>query len=369
MSTTRSTTQSILDRIDEQIASLKHDIELNHGKRGNAERRAQLDALVAKRWTAFSHTSDAHKKINGQNLDGPRSDHSIERKRALINAVAQCNIVRGSYSELDVSNPHTDEHYYSSEIAQVMTLTTHPALRQFAAWREANDVLQRAVDFGLLDEAGIEDAGSSRRRNRWQAVNHDIYSYTHDGKLICVQQRESESDGRYTNVKIRYFVTDGETAVEILNGRKQIVKRAAKADPAPDSPLRALRNDLPAEWQELIDPAPVKFAAVKIELSGTGYKLLEQREDGALASLWKSDYTYRIGALRSQHVEEDHGGGLYYYLTRDECKKLTAGNWGRTIRRFAVVRCEVGGRTLEYPSGKRASTYLRPVEIVETIEA
>jgi hypothetical protein len=364
-----TTTQQVTDRINAQIAALKNEIDANHGKRGNAERRTQLEALYAKHSRIIGYSEQVRKNLNSQNLPDPRSEYKIERSRKLIDTSAASEIVRAYYSELTLKHPPTFDYCYSSEIERcVMTMTTHPALRKFAAWREANDVLQRAIEFGLLDEAGIVDTGSSRRRSRWEAVNHDIYSYTHDGKLIVVQQRESESDGRYTNVKIRYFVTDGERAIEIVNGKKQIIKRAATADAAPDSPLRALRSILPAEWQELIDGTPVKLAGTK-RATGTGYKLLEMAEDGTLRSLWSADYQYTLGKTKMQKAREDHRGGLYYYRTPDECKRLAAGNWGRTIAQFALVRCEVGGNTIEYDSGKRASTYLRPVEVVETIAA
>jgi len=357
------------DRIKSQIDALKNEIEANHGKRGNAERRAQLEALYTKRSQILNYHETAQRNINSENLTGPRSGYQIERQIDIINAAAKCEIVRGYYSELALRKPTTFDYMYSSEIERcLMSMTTHPQLSQFAAWRDAHDMLRRAIDFGLLDEAGIEDTGSSRRRSRWQAVNHDIYGYTHDGKLIVVQQRESESDGRYTNVKIRYFVTDGETAIEIVNGRKQIIKRAAKSDPAPDSPLRALRDNLPLTWQEMIDETPVKLAGPKIEFF-TGYKLLEMVEDGSLRSLWNADYYYILGRTKRQAARGNHRGGLYYYRTPDECKNLIDGNWGRTINTFAVVRCDVGGNTIEYESGKRASTYLRPVEVIETIAA
>lgn len=364
-----NTTQSAVhDRINEQIAALKNEIELNHGKRGNTERRTQLEALYTKCSQIINYHLNAQINIHSNDLPAPRDDYQIKSKRDLIDTCAKSEIVRAYYSELTLKRAPTFDYIYSSEIERcVMTMTTHPRLRKFAAWREAHEVIQRAIDFGLLDAAGIEDTGSSRRRSRWSAINHDIYGYSHDGKLVCVQQRESESDGRYTNVKIRYFVTDGETAVEILNGRKQIIKRAAKSDQAPDSPLRALRDSLPLTWQEMIDQTPVKMAGPKIEMS-TGYKLLEAMPDGSLRSLWSADYYYTLGRVKRQAARHNHGGGLYWYPTIEECKNLTATNWGRTIERFAVTRCEVGGTTLVYESGKRASTYLRPVEVVEVIE-
>ena len=364
-----TTQKQLTNRINERIAELENEIELNHGKRGNAERRTQLEALYTKRNQIGTYHEHAQRNIHSRDLPDPRDDYQIKRHLELIDTCSKCEIVRGYYSELTLKHAPTFDYIYSSEIERgLMSMTTHPQLSKFSAWREAHDVLQRAIEFGLLDEAGIEDTGSSRRRSRWEAVNHDIYGYTHDGKLIVAQQRESESDGRYTNVKIRYFVTDGETAVEIHNGRKQIIKRAAKSDEVPDSPLRALRNDLPLTWQELIDETPVKLAGPMIEYS-TGYKLLEMVGDGSLRSLWSADYYYTLGRTKREAARGNHRGGLYYYRTPDECKALAAGNWGRTINTFALVRCEVGGNTVEYESGKRASTYLRPVEVIETIVA
>jgi len=39
-------------------------------------------------------------------------------------------------------------------------------------------------------------------------------------------------------------------------------------------------------------------------------------------------------------------------------------DWGREITDYVIVHCEVSGTILRYAAGKRAATYLRPVEIV-----
>jgi hypothetical protein len=244
---------AVLSRISEQIKALESEIEANAGKRGNPQRRAQLETLNKKSYTARFFHSRVQENLASQNLPNPRSSSKPEHTRERIAAASKRDVYRDSWGALTCPRDVED-------LLREVKIT-HPLLAKFAAWKNANEVKRRAVDFGILDEAGIVDTGSSRRRSRWASVNHSIYSYSANGKLAVIQQRECESDGKYTNLKIRYFVTDGENAIELQNGKKQSVKRAAAADAAPDSPLRALRSILPEDWQALVDDKPVKFPA------------------------------------------------------------------------------------------------------------
>ena len=228
-------------------------------------------------------------------------------------------------------------------------------------WEDATAVVARAVRCGVLERAGIGDAGGSKRSPRWAAVNHDIYGIAASGRLVVVQERHASNNKYGTSVQISYYVTDGDTGVEIQNGTKSLVKRAAKADPAPDSPLRALRHLLPDEWQEMVSTSPVSYPAPATE---SGYKLLERGEGDTLRSLWDADYTYRLGRRQCNAARRDHGGGLYYYATREECEAMKSIDWGREITDYVIIRCDISGTILRYESGKRAATYLRPVEIV-----
>src|SRR3990167_3681262 len=228
-------------------------------------------------------------------------------------------------------------------------------------WEDANTVVSRAVRCGVLERAGIGDAGGSKRSPRWAAVNHDIYGIAASGRLVLVQDPHASNNKYGPQVQISYYVTDGDLGVEIQNGTKSLVKRAAKADPAPDSPLRALRHLLPDDWQKMVNTHPVSYPSPATE---SGYKLLERDEGGVLRSLWDSDYTYALGRRQCNAARRDHGGGLYYYASREECESMKGIDWGREITDYVIVRCEVSGTILRYESGKRAATYLRPVEIV-----
>jgi len=355
----------------DQYETLKREIEENHGKRGNAERRQKLEALRERMQQIDSYRKTLREKLNSANLPDPRDQSHVKFVRESIDRAATAEVGRGVYAEITVKvttpSPMYGE-YGTGVVATIKKFLTHPRLKRFAAWRNAWTVIGRAVDFGILDEARFDSDRISSRRSSWESVNHDLYAYSQDGKLVLVQQRECENDGKYTNIKIRYFVTDGERAIELPNGKKQIVKRAAASDPSFDSPLRAVRSMLSEDWQAMIDATPVKFAAFGGTIKySTGFKLLEQRE-GKLFSLWSRDYGYKLGRRECDKARDDHCGGLYYYRDAEQARALTTTNWGRSINQFVIVRCDVGGTTIDYGS-KCASTYLRPVEIVETISA
>jgi hypothetical protein len=236
----------------------------------------------------------------------------------------------------------------------------------------AGEILRRAIEFGLLHKQGIHDTGSSRRRNRWAACNHDIYGVSGDGRLILIQERHSESDGRYTSVKKDYYITDGESAWPVPQAKKGLVKRAANAQPLLlDAPLRVFRASLPDEWQDLIDPQCLKLSTpLTVQ---RGWKLLEQREDGTLVSLWDGEQVYEIGKRYSNRAQPDHGGGYYWYTLevggKERAEALKEKDWGREIVRFALCECEFAGNTIEYSNGKRASTYMKIVSVQKVLDA
>lgn len=361
--------------IAERIAEIEQLIELNRGKRGNTERRVQLNQLYVRKNMLGDYRANLREKMNSQNYaNDARDNYHPAQVRHDIKLIAMyAGITRGGYGKLEInySIPTRPDCYqrgltgYNTPSQIIDRYPTHPRLAKFAAWNNAWVVIKRANEFGILEDAGITDLGGSHSRRQWSAINHDLYAYNADGRLVIVQQRESASDGKYRTLKIRYFVTDGETAIELQNGKKQLVKRAASANPTPDSPLRALRDILPDDWQAMVSDTPVKFTSTIVY--DNGYKLLELR-NGQLLSLWNDKFEYAVGQRKCDRARDDHNGGLYYYKSPEFARKLTTNNWGRIIPQFVLVKCAVGGNTVQYGS-KYASTYLTPVEILETINA
>jgi hypothetical protein len=288
-----------------------------------------------------------------------RSASRVEMTREQITAAAASQIERGAYAELQLTLPATT--WYRS-IAFPQRFWGHPALAHLQPYWQAWDIVNTCPDIPA-SECEFD------RKGRGYAVNIDIYGYNVDGSLALVQVRRTEIQ-KYRNTTVRYYVTDGATAVEITNGKKALIKKAAQADPRPDSPLRCVRSLLPAAWQARIADEPIKFLSYAPK-PWPAWKVYRRTVDDSLLSMY-DDTAWQLGTSRTEKAAENHGGG-YYVRTGNPDRireQFEAGDLvnvpdGRNSEWVAVlVRCECRGRKIQYDSGKIAVSICKPVEIV-----
>jgi hypothetical protein len=103
-----------------------------------------------------------------------------------------------------------------------------------------------------------------------------------------------------------------------------------------------------------------------------------------MTSLYDGRTCYEIGKRLAEAVDRRagqdngwgdavHGGGWYSHPSIDKVKKLLIdGNLVpdkklEGVKAVAIIKCEISGRIVSFPNGKIASTYLTPVEVVETV--
>ncbi len=142
-----------------------------------------------------------------------------------------------------------------------------------------------------------------------------------------------------------------------------------------------LRRDILAAYQEQAPAwakAPGKLEAdystpKHRQTKTTSYKLVRV-VDGRYYSVYKPDEEYVIGTLKRQRAKKHHGGGYYSYPKMERLlemfreQKLFPYRNYREPMTLALLECEIGGRVIEYSSGKWSSTFLRPLSIISTIE-
>lgn len=338
----------------ERIAQLRQEIEDNFGKRGNAERREQLAALVERQRVLDNYRWVLKQRLHSADHKAARPTYHAEETRKAIAWAAKGEYARGEYGQLTIENRAPLVGWLPT-LSVLRTYPTHPALAHLKPYLTADETLKRAFNAGLLPEPWAD----FDRKGRGKAVNYDLYGFAQDGALILVQQRIFERR-KYTNVTLRYYVTDGEAIVEIQNGAKSLIKRAAATSTAPDITLRAVYGKLPADWQAHIDPTPVSYAATP----ATGYKLVEFDAD-QLLSLYDAS-PWSIGQERKEQLGKDHAGGLYYYASPDKARALAKASWGRLIQRFALLEVRATGAHRRY-GDKLACSSMTPVRVVEYI--
>lgn len=158
-----------------------------------------------------------------------------------------------------------------------------------------------------------------------------------------------------------YFTTDGQTT-----------RKVTWAQLPDETRQRILNNENKApRWAKT--PGKLKSQAIKPAAKmQTAYKLV--RVDGdKLISLYDGEVEYKLGKRLAQKAADDHQGGWYSHPSVEQVKSLLGGgnlvpsrclSQGMTL---AMLRCEIGGTIIDYPNGKKASTYLTPVEVIEQI--
>ena len=112
----------------------------------------------------------------------------------------------------------------------------------------------------------------------------------------------------------------------------------------------------------------------------TAYKLVEVRADGTMASLYDGETIYTLGKRLAQaahggvddYGEVRHSGGYYAHPTRGQVSRLyisgglVPASCLEGVREMAMLEVEISGTIIEYPNGKLAATYLKPVAVLAT---
>lgn len=353
--------QKLYNRRDE----LKSEVEKMAGRKGVAALRTELDTLNARLTELDFRRRQMKANVNGNNNVGRRAYH-VENTRSKLQALSHASIKRGYYQELVFSTSGAYQTTYSAQLLEYITTKcpTHPNARPFSAWTRANVTLKAAIADGVIESAHADFDG----KHRGTATNHDMYSYSADGTLILVQVRHAEVTKYGTNVRVQYFVTDGDDAVEIVKGKANI-KKAAQADPSPDSPLRYLRSQLKAEWRSKIDEQSVKLAAPKVA-EYTVYKILHKDGD-TLKSVYSGE-EYRLGVRKQQKAADEHRGGYYAFLSAEKAIEIAeTGNvfhadW-TSNKSLVLCKGRAYGTPVVYSNGKRSFSRIVIDEVVKPL--
>lgn len=341
-------------------SELKKQVELMTGKKGVAQLRIELEEVNTRLARLDDRRRQMKANVNSQNA---RGRYYAEATRRALESLAEAKITRGEYDELVYQNGGLVASVHESIV--LYDCPTHPNARPFAAWMQAKRTLSTAVEDGVIEDTDAD----FDKEGRGTATNHALYSYSHDGTLILVQVRHATVSKYGTNVKIQYFVTDGDDAIEIEKGKSNI-KKAAQADPSPDSPLRFMRNQLKAEWRNKISETPVKLTGPKVSEYAI-YKILHD-DNGILRSVYSGE-EYTVGKSKMQKACDNHNGGYYAFLSAETAvqvfKSGNAFNANRTTgKRLVLCKGRAYGQPVAYSNGKRAFTRLVVDEIVSVVE-
>lgn len=230
-----------------------------------------------------------------------------------------------------------------------------------ACRQQLDEMLALAVKNGQLNATYLH-----RGKRETECLSHDVYDVQLErGRIraLIIQERTFWRDLRkgYTRLTKRY----------VLLTRKQRSLHAEELDTA----TCAKRAKNTAKLGELIGhysgakPVRCKTPHVVVEC---GYKVLARDADGTLRSVYDGS-EYRVDVWRSQAAAANHGGGFYFYWSEEEALGGMAANstfataW-TDGKELVLCEVEVAGRTIEYGLGKHASSRLRVLSVLQTLQ-
>lgn len=223
-------------------------------------------------------------------------------------------------------------------------------------------LLGRAIQADLLPESYC-----TRSKKEIQSRNHHIYDVLlDDGRVTAVVILTLDFWKHLTKLRTRIgkeynlLKVGADGAVEVIDiDVRTCAKRAKNA------------TELGQLARHYLGLQTVKCITPRVETE-RGFKVLAKTPEGQLVSAFDGS-TYKIGTWRSQAVQDDHGGGFYYYRTEAEASEMT--KRGVTFARCVsegktLVLCavEVSGGMVEYDNGKFAASRLRILNEIGRVE-
>lgn len=225
----------------------------------------------------------------------------------------------------------------------------------------AQDAVEQVALAGKIPPAydHMEWGTSGRERGHriGDAVRHEIYDITPDGRhiLVCARSVEGSRYGQKTTDKSYFIVSRHGRGYRAAPASKAVAAKAAKASGAVLGVAIAVCQGR--------RPAPVPGClAPRI-----GYKIV-RRENGKFVSVWDGS-EWPVGAPRIEAATPDHRGGFYFYATLDEAIEQALSRQtfadAREYRDLSILEIEASGR--EFGATKRCATKIKPVREVFAI--
>jgi hypothetical protein len=190
--------------------------------------------------------------------------------------------------------------------------------------------------------------------------------------VVLVAYHGTEPYGRKSNKRVtkgqfwRYYQCDDngvwcQVIWKQLNESERQIVLAAKEEKSP-------------AWAKVPGKLQAEYGKPgKAQTRTMSYKIVRVI-DGRYYSIYKPDEEYELGKMKVQQAKPKHRGGYFSYPDAElimrvfEEKHLFSYRYYTEPMTVALLECEIGGRMIEYNNGKWASTYLRPLRVLGTLE-
>lgn len=214
--------------------------------------------------------------------------------------------------------------------------------------------------------------GQGSRRSSWGAPGVTSTVVLEDCDLVAIHVGfyHKHGSGQFW----RYYTTDGQTV--------QQVRWSQLPDSTRQQVLDAYQKMAPG-WAKSPGKLRSQYAKPTTRTIRT-FKLVKLA-GGQMFSLYDGRTEYQIGKRLVEAVAPDageadwgeviHNGGYYSHTTVEGVMRLwESGNLVPNrcltgVEQVALLECEASGRIAHFPNGKLASTYLKPVQVLEVVAA
>lgn len=213
-------------------------------------------------------------------------------------------------------------------------------------------------------------SGKGTRRSSWGAPETTSTVVLHDDDLVAVHvgYHHKHRGGQFW----RYYTPSG------TEGAWQQVAWPQLADAERQRVLDAAATKAP-RWANVPGKLRTQHKA-PTQNTRTAYKLVHVDDDGIMRSVYDGETVYELGKRLAERAIADHRGGYYSYPTEYGLRMafhqydLWPDHCYDRAMRLALLEVEIGGTIVEYGQDpeyrpiKFASTYLRPVRVIETFD-
>lgn len=215
-------------------------------------------------------------------------------------------------------------------------------------FRAAWDLISLAASSGVVPPAYDSILFDHKGRADGDARHQELYDFAPDTAVVCLRETEGTRYGVKTLSKKYFLVSLDGGQISAIETAEPVAKLAKSGAPF-GAIIARIRGEAGA-------------ASLSIP-PGIGFKLLAL-VDGKMCSIFTGE-EYRMGEEKRQWAQNDHRGGFYFYSTPAEAQKCGFPEESKHLNAPRIlVKCEVAGKEIRYPGGKRARTSIRPINVI-----
>ena len=214
-----------------------------------------------------------------------------------------------------------------------------------------------AYDDGLKKIMGTGDGEMTwnHPRIRWEIAGRSIVTVHHEDVTWGDRKNAHYPESKTVSYTSHLIRTDAPGTVEMYKSNEYNILPAATE--------KKIEHSLRGNWRQAVIDELLPGEKYVMPPS-VGYKAVAV-VNGEYQSIFDGS-PYEIGKRRNGTAKPDHEGGYYFYRDFDAAKRADVPSSSVNYNAPRVIlKCEVGGKIVSYDSGKRACSWIQPVEVVD----